>query len=647
MVQKHYSNNTPWLKRGFLLACFLCLTAATAWSQDTLTVTGSTIGNKIYDGTTTAAVSPGTLEGVAEGDDVYIASVVANYNTPVVGNDKPVNVSYTLGGAQAANYVVRDTVLTSNILPRQLGITGIHIATKIYDHNIGANLDSLGHLTNLMAIDSSDVSVNISCAYINGNASTMSPVAMQYSIFGSAAGNYIAPIADTLYGIILPRPIYASGVEVRPTKVYNGNTSFFVTNNGAIDSGNVLDGDTVFHTTFVNSASPNITNGFNTLLRISFLTSGPQGNNYVILDTIDQLWGSITPLDLKIDYPSVKLVKEYDGTNIAEIISPATLLNVVDGDSINLEIEATYDNAEVGYNKPITAHFNITGPQGINYIPPADTVYFDGAIIYPTVLDTTNGPAISTLSPNYCQGDNIHLHYTLLTGHPIAYRLVFSDEALAQGFGNTVWTYCSISDSIITFLVPDNCQSGTYEVYVSFVNLAGVVSNTYTVPFTINLSNKYLVQVFDDVLSIDNSGLLDNQPNRFRTFKWYHNDQAINETKPYHQELGGLTGTYYVLVNEGGEDENIICPWNESQLVVSTPSQTVHVNPSPVVNQAQVKLQGQFENETHQLRLFNSYGNQVLSTTFTGRTFTLDMSALPHGTYLISVDGATAKTIKL
>jgi hypothetical protein len=155
------------------------------------------------------------------------------------------------------------------------------------------------------------------------------------------------------------------------------------------------------------------------------------------------------------------------------------------------------------------------------------------------------------------------------------------------------------------------------------------------------------VQVFDDVLSIDNSGLLDNQPNRFRTFKWYHNDQAINETKPYHQELGGLTGTYHVLVNEGGEDENIICPWNESQLVVSTPSQTVHVNPSPVVNQAQVKLQGQFENETHQLRLFNSYGNQMLSTTFTGRTFTLDMSALPHGTYLISVDGATAKTIKL
>ena len=60
-----------------------------------------------------------------------------------------------------------------------------------------------------------------------------------------------------------------------------------------------------------------------------------------------------------------------------------------------------------------------------------------------------------------------------------------------------------------------------------------------------------------------------------------------------------------------------------------------------------MKLQGLFENETHLLRVYNSYGTEVLSKTFTGRTFTLDMSALPQGTYLINVDDVTAKTIKL
>jgi hypothetical protein len=81
--------------------------------------------------------------------------------------------------------------------------------------------------------------------------------------------------------------------------------------------------------------------------------------------------------------------------------------------------------------------------------------------------------------------------------------------------------------------------------------------------------------------------------------------------------------------------------------IVTTPLQVVHVNPSPVINQAQVKLQGEFESETHLLRVYNSYGTQVLTATFSGRAYTLDMSALPQGTYLINVDGATAKTIKL
>ena len=98
---------------------------------------------------------------------------------------------------------------------RPLGITGIEIAPKIYDHNIGANLSSMGHLTNLIASDSGSVSVNISCSYLTCDAGLQVPVAMQYSINGPAAFNYCTPASDTLLASSMPRTIYASGVEAQ------------------------------------------------------------------------------------------------------------------------------------------------------------------------------------------------------------------------------------------------------------------------------------------------------------------------------------------------------------------------------------------------------------------------------------------------
>lgn len=647
MIQKHYFIKSILFKRLFLLASFLCLAGATAWSQDTLTVSGTQIPPfKVYDGSILAAATPGSLMGVAADDTVFIAETYAYYGSAVVGMNKPVIISYILGGPQAEEYVVKNDTLSANIVVRPLGITGIQITPKVYDHNIGANLDSLGHLTNVVEGDSGLVFVNISCSYVTGNAGTFSPVAMQYSIYGPASFNYAAPASDTLFGMVLPRTIYASGVQAESTKVYDGTSAFVVTNHGVIDPNNVLAGDTVYHTAFVNAPTSNQTNGFSTQLNISFHTYGPQGGNYVILDTVDVLWGSISKLALYITDPSIRTIKEYDGTNIAEVVTPAIPLNLVEGDSITITTTATYDDAEVGFEKPITIHHVLSGPQALNYRAPADAV-ITGSIIMPTVFDTTSGNAFHAVVNGYCEGDSVKLAYHLISGYPVAYSLVFSDEAIAQGFQNSTWTPCTPTDSIVSFPVPANCAGGSYQVAITFTNLASVNSTTYTVPFTINLTNKYLIQVFDDVLSIDNSGLIDNQPDRFTSYKWYHNGQLINETKPYHQEKGGLTGTYHVIVNAGTADENLICPWDESMYIVTTPLQVVHVNPSPVINQAQVKLQGEFESETHLLRVYNSYGTQVLTATFSGRAYTLDMSALPQGTYLINVDGATAKTIKL
>ncbi len=560
MIQKNYSLNSTWLKRVFLLACMLCLTGASAWSQTTLTVSGSIIpSSKIYDGTTAATVIPGTLVGVALTDTVNISAVYANYSSAEAGTDKQVYVTYALSGPQAGLYTVEP---------------------------------------------------------------------------------------DTITGDILPLTIYVSGVQAESSKAYDGSTAFTVTDPGAIDANNVLSGDSVTYSVSANTTSPNYTSGFNTQLHLTFETAGPDSANYTISDTLDVLWGSITKRDLQIEYPTVQNAKEYDGNNVALVIDSATALNVVEGDSVVLTTTATYDDADTGINKTITVHFDLQGTKAHNYLVPADTL-ISGAIILPTVFDTTSGNAFNATVEGFCEGDSVKLAFDLISGYPVGYYMLFSDEAVAQGFPDSVWTACAPTDSVVAIPIPTNCAGGTYQVTVTFVNLAGVHSNAYTASFGINLSSKYLLQVFDDIISIDNSGTLDNQPDRFQTFQWYHNGQLIDETKPYHQEMGGLTGTYQVIVNAGTADENSICPWDESKYVVTAPHQVVHVNPSPVVSQAQVKLQGEFENETHLLRVYNSFGTEVLSTTFTGRAHTLNMSALPQGTYLINIDGVSAKTIKL
>lgn len=57
----------------------------------------------MYNGTTTAAVTAGTLVGIVPGDSVTV-SAVATYNDANVGTGKTITVVYTLDGADAAKY---------------------------------------------------------------------------------------------------------------------------------------------------------------------------------------------------------------------------------------------------------------------------------------------------------------------------------------------------------------------------------------------------------------------------------------------------------------------------------------------------------------------------------------------------------------
>ena len=94
-----------------------------------LTVTGLTANNKVYDATTAATLSgAATLGGVLAGDVVGVSGGTGNFADKNVGTGKPVTVSgIALSGADAGNYVVAaPTGLTANITPASLTITALN-----------------------------------------------------------------------------------------------------------------------------------------------------------------------------------------------------------------------------------------------------------------------------------------------------------------------------------------------------------------------------------------------------------------------------------------------------------------------------------------------------------------------------------------
>ena len=97
-------------------------------TQAALTITGITGIDKVYDGTTTAAVdgSGAILNGVVPGDTVGVdpSSAAANFDNKNVGVGKTVTVTgIILTGADSGNYYLIDPTTTADITPLAIEVT--------------------------------------------------------------------------------------------------------------------------------------------------------------------------------------------------------------------------------------------------------------------------------------------------------------------------------------------------------------------------------------------------------------------------------------------------------------------------------------------------------------------------------------------
>ncbi|MBN3853323.1 filamentous hemagglutinin N-terminal domain-containing protein [Paraburkholderia sp. Ac-20340] len=306
----------------------------------TVTITGVTASDKVYDATTTATLnlSNATISGLVASDSGNVSLTTSGatgaFSQSDVGNNLAISVNgMALGGSAAGNYAVAGiTGLTANITPAPLTITFLGSPTKVYDGSANATLTQSNYTISGFVGGQSATIGQTSATYATANAGTGITIsaALRPSDFVPASGtsmsNYTFPtIVTSPTGIITPAPVIVDIIG-NPTKVFDGtDTASLGASNysvvGAIPgesillspyptTGNYATRNVGYQGVSTSLSSGNFQAGPNTLLSNYALPTTATGMGTIVQRPISGgLSASIT------DNPS----KTYDGNTIATI----------------------------------------------------------------------------------------------------------------------------------------------------------------------------------------------------------------------------------------------------------------------------------------------------------------------------------------
>jgi len=158
-----------------------------------VTITGLSADDKVYDGTTTAAITgTAALNGRIGSDDVTVNAGTAAFADKNVGNGKTVTFSgYSLGGDDAGNYsLTQPASVTATISKKGVTITGLGAAGKTYDGNTTATATGTAALNGVIGNDVVTV-VAGTAAFADKNVGNGKTVSFSgYSLGGTDADNY-------------------------------------------------------------------------------------------------------------------------------------------------------------------------------------------------------------------------------------------------------------------------------------------------------------------------------------------------------------------------------------------------------------------------------------------------------------------------
>ena len=362
-------------------------------SNPTLTTT------KVYDGLTTAVVTPGSLTGVQAGDVGNVTLVAtANYTTSGVGTGKTINVVYTLTGSAASNYMVPSDFQSTSGAITAKALTASNptlTASKVYD-GLTTAVVTAGSLTGVLAGDVANVTLVPTANYATATVGTSKTIDVVYTLTGSAAANYTAPANyQVTNGAITAIALTAANPTLTTSKQYDGLTTAVVTP-GALTG--VLAGD-VANVTLVPTANYATTSvGTGKTINVTYALTGSAATNYTAPTTYSTNSGAITAKALTASNPTLTTSKLFDGTTTAAVTA-GTLSGVLAGDVANVALVATanYASATVGTNKTIDVVYSLTGSAAASYSAPATYQINTGVIASASaIVLTASNPTLTT-----------------------------------------------------------------------------------------------------------------------------------------------------------------------------------------------------------------------------------------------------------
>ena len=324
-------------------------------------LTGSvTAADKTYNGSVAANITDRNLTGVIATDAVSYTGGSASFNDASVGIGKTVTATgLSLSGADAGNYTVNTSALTTASITAKSLVAAITAADKIYDGLISASATA----QTLSGVEGSDdVSVSVSNAQFNNkNVGSNKPVTATVSLGGSQANNYSLSAATASAQANISA-LGITGSITANNKIYDGTTvaSIALRNlTGALGTD-----DVTYSGGSASFADKNVGNG-KAIAASGLSLSGADAGNYTVNATASTT-ANITALDITGNFTPAD--KVYDGNALATVNS-RSLNGAINGDVVQLTGgSANFDNKNVGTGKPVTATgMSLAGADAGNY----------------------------------------------------------------------------------------------------------------------------------------------------------------------------------------------------------------------------------------------------------------------------------------
>ncbi len=190
-------------------------TATAAVTPRTLTVTGVTAANKVYDGTRSATLAGGTLTNLVSGETLALTLAGGQFDTANAGTGKAVSGTATLGNGSglASNYVLAAAGAvgaTADITPRTVTVDNLSAGSRVYDGTRGVTLSG-GTISGLVGNETLGLQF-ANAQLVTAGVGTNKPVTADVSL---ANGTGLA----SNYRLSAPEGAYASSAAVTPASL--------------------------------------------------------------------------------------------------------------------------------------------------------------------------------------------------------------------------------------------------------------------------------------------------------------------------------------------------------------------------------------------------------------------------------------------